>query len=158
MKRKKFLYKPITTKYSSLRAEIMAFTKYISKKLKLQIKTYYIACVILDKVLIHNSDLKPPITAISCILLASKFNELNICLTDMCEFEFKGKRYLFTVEQLKEYEIICMNAINFNLVITTAYDFIKFLLSTGAIFSSDKIKIKSEERTSTEEDSKNSIN
>ena len=65
--------KQITKKYSNFRVEILAFIKGISKKLRLQTRTYYLACFLVDRIYMHSQEsecLKPAITAVSAILLA----------------------------------------------------------------------------------------
>jgi len=70
MKKKSFTLRPITNKYSSNRADLISFIKYISKKLRLTTKTYYMSIVFVDKILLTNVELKPIITTVCCILLA----------------------------------------------------------------------------------------
>jgi len=77
--------------------------------------------------------------------IKAKFDELNIALTDMCEFEIKGKSLSFSEEHIKEYEVICMRIINHNILITTAYDYLKFFLGIGVILSNDFIKKRTDD-------------
>ena len=63
----------------------------------------------------------------------------------MCDFEIKGKSLTFSEEHIKEYEVTCMRIINHNILVTTAYDYLKFFLSIGVILSNDFIKKRSEE-------------
>ena len=70
MKKKTIQLRPMTTKYTNNRGDLIAFVKFISKKLRLQTKTYYMSIIFIDKVLLSNSDLKPIITSVCCILLA----------------------------------------------------------------------------------------
>jgi len=64
--------KHISSNYNSFRIEIIAYIKSISKKLRLQARTYYLACFIVDRIYLSNksTEFKPAITAISSILLA----------------------------------------------------------------------------------------
>lgn len=62
----------------------------------------------------------------------------------MCDFDIKGKTLTFSEEHIKEYEVLCIRMINHNIMITTAYDYIKFFLSIGVIVSSDYIKKRTE--------------
>jgi len=67
-----FPLKPASHKFNSFRSEAVNFVKQISKKLKLQTKTYYLSISLLDQIFLANCDLKHHITAISCILIAGK--------------------------------------------------------------------------------------
>jgi uncharacterized protein (UPF0276 family) len=62
----------------------------------------------------------------------------------MTEFEYKGKVFSFTEKLLKEYEVICVKALNYNIDTTTAYDYLKFFLSLGIVFTNDNIKQNAE--------------
>ena len=73
----------------------------------------------------------------------------------MCEFEYKGKLFSFTEKLLKEYEVICVKALNHNIDTTTVYDYLKYFLSLGVIFTNDHIKKRVE---GTEEELKLSLN
>jgi len=74
----------------------------------------------------------------------AKFNELNINLSDMIHFEYKGNIYTFTEKLLKEYEVICVKTLCYNLDNSTAYDFIKLFLGVGVIFNNDCIQKRME--------------
>ncbi len=62
----------------------------------------------------------------------------------MLQFEYKGKVFSFTEKLLKEYEVICVKALNYNIDSTTAYDFIRFFFGLGVIFNNDYIKKRAE--------------
>lgn len=62
----------------------------------------------------------------------------------MTEFEYKGKVFSFTEKLLKEYEVICVKLLNYCVDTSTVYDFLKFFLGIGVIFSNDQMKKKAE--------------
>ena len=67
----------------------------------------------------------------------------------MSEFEYKGKVFTFTEKLLKEYEVICVKSLNYNVDTTTVYDYLKFLFGVGVIFSNDYIRKKDDGGNST---------
>lgn len=63
---------------------------------------------------------------------------------DLKEFEYEGRTFSFTEKLLKEYEVKCIKALNYNLDCTTVNMMIKFFFGTGLVFNNDLI-IKCEE-------------
>lgn len=152
--------KQLSKKYSGFRVELLAFIKGISKKLRLQTRTYYLACLLVDRIFLSslNTDFKPAITAVSCVLLAgiifylfntAKFHEVDISLRQLNEFEIKGKKYSFQDDQIKKYEVLSVKAIDYSILTNSAYDIIKFFLALGCVLSNDFV-ITSQNKTNGE--------
>ncbi len=52
---------------------------------------------------------------------------------------------MFSEESIKEYEVSCIKILKHNMLVTTAYDYLKFFLGIGVILSDDFIRGKSNE-------------
>ena len=63
----------------------------------------------------------------------------------MTEFEYKGKIFTFTEKLLKENEVMCLKVLGYNADTTTVYDFLRYFLSIGVIFTDDYVNVKNDD-------------
>lgn len=125
------------------------FIKYLNKlvhKLKFRSQTFYISCSYFDYILKINNEISIETAAIGSILLASKYDELDSVIPDICKYQSLGNKYYFSIEELKKSELQCLYTLNYKLNLFTAYHFINFFFSLGIVFEDDEIKNVSEKK------------
>jgi hypothetical protein len=78
------------------------------------------------------------LSAITCLLLASKFDELDDNIPLIRDFVRLAKAKGFTYEAMQKHEIIMLRALDWDLFKQTPLHFVQNLVGQGVVFSTDK--------------------
>jgi hypothetical protein len=147
-------YKPIKQKINShylvKREELIRNIRIIFNKLKFRNQTFYLSILYMDLILTSTHDTKMELISFACLILAgkifsypAKFDENDPCIPNFTNFENLYYKNLFTKEELRQYEYICLRYLDYNLNHNTAYQYICFFMCHGYVFS-DEMKVTKE--------------
>jgi hypothetical protein len=113
---------------------------------KYKLKTFYLAVCLLDRILLTElfRTLEGEAVALVCLLLAGKssvnkvkFDEDDAIIPDLNDFGYINYKHFFTVDDIRKYEVICLNILNYQLKINTPFNFLYSLCLNGIIFSDE---------------------
>lgn len=111
----------------------------LGKKLRQSAATIHLAVKLLDRVFCLCGDISPPsheLVANGCILLAAKFEELDMNIPMLADFQIASK-FKISYHQLKGIESELLTILDFDLMALTPLHFLNQLNASGILLSSD---------------------
>ena len=112
----------------------------IGEKLKQRSLTIHLAVAYLD-ILMHQPSFdqtQQDVQALTCLLLASKFDELDDNIPLIREFQRIAKTKDFTYEDVTKCEVHLLRLLCWDLFKLTPLHFVQNVLGQGVVFSNDK--------------------
>lgn len=139
-------YETIDKNYMNIRYNLFDLIQKICRKMKIQSQTFFLSIYLLDVIfseknsfqIIKNKQLNYYKLAISCLLIASKFIEVDSFFYQLSSFieAFENSTYytqFLSKNELLNYEVIVLKLLNYKVNYFTIYDFISFFFCHGII-------------------------
>ncbi len=149
-----------TCYYLNNRKYLVKLLKYLAYKSKFQSQTLYLSIYLMDIVFNHPEfeiSQKVECYAISCIMIAAKFDENDPNIPDLRHFQTTSSNFLaqnhskhsyLSINELRSTEVICMKILNHKLNYFTTYHFLFYFLCHGVVLQSELIKKSLNEESS----------
>ena len=151
----------INIEYLKNRNKLLNFLRSINYKLDFNSQTFYLSLLYLDKIFELNDikiikDKDFHLISLSCLILASKFNENDPHVPDLQSFincykdvlKKKTTFYKFTVKDLRESEMKTLKLLKYKLNYYSIYHYLIFFFCHGIIFKETLFKYKNEKQIS----------
>ena len=133
--------------YKQRRIELLTFIQKKTSNLKYKLKTFYLAVSYIDTILLtqNNFNVDFELVALVCLLIAGKvnyyylvkFDEEDAIIPDFCDFGFINYKKFYTEEEIRRYEVMCLLLLDYNVKISTQYNFLYNLCLNGILFSDE---------------------
>lgn len=140
---KKLFNKTLPT-YFEDRTEILNYLQNLCLDFNFTDGTFYQALLFIDTVLCSPiyaeediSQKEFDLIISSCLVLAAKFSENDIIEPNLTEFGSSNGRTMLNYKELLKYELKMLSILDYNLLRFSTYDWLKFLLYNGIIFSNE---------------------
>lgn len=137
--------------YLLLRENIIKFINYLVHKLKYRSQTFYLACYIMDLIMmIEKQDLNKELVALTSLILTVKFDEIDSVVPDLSSFLSIsiGKIKLnCTIEEINQCEVDCIKILDYRLNYNTPYHFMNYFFANGIVFKDEIFKTNELEET-----------
>ncbi len=155
-----------TPYYLKNRKYLVKLLKYLAYKLKFQNQTLYLSIYLMDIVFNHPEfeiSHKLESYAISCIMIAAKFDENDPNIPDLRHFQTTSSNFLsqnhsercfFPINELRSTEVKCMKILDHKLNYFTVYHFLFYFLCHGVVLQSESKHKSSKEMLTLLEDIK----
>ena len=139
-------------KYKLERPKLINLIRNINCLLDFNSQTFFLALFYMDKIfsninLIIDNKRDYIILSLSCLLIASKFNENDphvpelIKYISLCE-QFSNFEYIFNIDELRKGEMIVLYLLEYKMNYYSIYHFLVFFFSHGIIFESTLNRIE----------------
>jgi hypothetical protein len=133
----------------NMRRENLQFLKEFITYHNFNIKSYFLACIYFDFILSknfyrkYNNELKLDLIIISCGLLSSKFIENDPIVPNLRQIQKKNSLdSIYSINEIKKYEELCVKLLNYKLDHIQAYDYISLFFRIGVFTLDEKNTIK----------------
>ena len=139
-------FESIDKNYMNNRLNLFDIIQKICRKMKFQSQTFFLSVYLLDVIfseknsfeIIKNKQLNYHKLALSCLLIASKFIEVDSFFNQITSFieAFENSTYytqFLTKNELLNYEVIVLKLLNYKVNYFTIYDFISFFFCHGIV-------------------------
>ena len=138
-------------KYKLERPKLINLIRNINCLLDFNSQTFFLALFYMDKIfsninLIIDNKRDYIILSLSCLLIASKFNENDphvpelIKYISLCE-QFSNFEYIFNIDDLRKGEMIILQLLEFKINYYSIYHFLVFFFTHGIIFERGNIRL-----------------
>lgn len=133
----------VTNWYIKNRKKILVYLQKLTLQMKYSDATFYTTLLFLDKYLKkedgQNEKLKKNLDyfVLAFFLLFAKLYENNIFEPNLTQFEFSDGKKTLNLREIKEYEIECLNMIQYDVIDFSAYDWLSVLLNNGFVFEDE---------------------
>ena len=139
-------------KYKLERPKLINLIRNINCLLDFNSQTFFLALFYMDKIfsninLIIDNKRDYIILSLSCLLIASKFNENDphvpelIKYISLCE-QFSNFEYIFNIDELRKGEMIVLYLLEYKMNYYSIYHFLVFFFSHGIIFENTLNRIE----------------
>jgi len=139
-------------KYKLERPKLINLIRNINCLLDFNSQTFFLSLFYMDKIfsntnLIINTQRDYIILSLSCLLIASKFNENDphvpelIKYISLCE-QFSNFEFIFNIDELRKGEMIILHLLEFKINYYSIYHFLVFFFTHGIIFESTLNRIE----------------
>ena len=139
-------FETIDKNYMDIRYNLFDLIHKICQKMKIQSQTFFLSIYLLDVIfseknsfqIIKTQQLNYYKLALSCLLIASKFIEVDSFFYQLSSFieAFENSTYytqFLSKKELLNYEVIVLKLLNYKVNYFTIYDFISFFFCHGII-------------------------
>ena len=136
----------ISSELKQKRRELIALIQRKVTLFKYKLKTFYLAISLLDRIILTEifSSLESEVAALVCLLLAGKcnlksvkFDEDDAIIPDLNDFGFLNYKNFFTVDDIRRYEVIILQILEYRLKVYTPFNFLYYLCLCGIFFSDE---------------------
>ncbi len=151
----------VNIEYLKNRNKLINFLRNINYKLDFNSQTFYLSLIYLDKIFEKNDiknikDKDFHLFSLSCLILASKFNENDPHVPDLQSFlncykdvlKKKTTFYKFTTKDLRESEMNILKLLKYKLNYFSIYHYLIFFFCHGILFKETLFKYKNEKQLS----------
>lgn len=107
----------------------------IKKKLRLTNKIFHLTVYLTDMIIDNANIIKYDQIGLGCLILAVKYLQNESEVPEMKHFEMKLNDIFYSNEELKRYEVHCIQAIKYRLNVVTPIDYIEYFSSKGLLFT-----------------------
>lgn len=126
--------------YMNNRQHCVNYIRKCCDRLRLRDNSFFAALSYADEVLMSSNKLTTKtydLIVISCIVLATKYAENNAYELDLNDFHTSEGTYLYNMHDIKAREVKTIKELQYNLNISTAYDFLVYQMACGVIFKDE---------------------
>ncbi len=145
-------YNP-TAQYIKSRRSLVDYLREVTARVQLSKSTLHIAVAYMDYVLSRHDFPKPklPLIALTCLVLAAKYDELDKNIPPLHEYlrASVSRLPVARVDDIKECEVVLLRVLAWNLRIITPLVFVEALLTQGVVHSEEKVLDKEPATTQT---------
>ena len=132
----------IFEKYFKIRNKLLLYIHKLCNKLEYNDNSFYSTLYFIDTYLsrIYSEEIAEKdlyLVILGFFLIASKFFEDDTFEPDFNMFLQFENSIVLTKEEVRSSEVQCLNLVNYNLIVYTAYDWLNTLLNNGIIFEGE---------------------